>query len=153
VTRAAPPAAGRQRGAVLVVSLVMLVVLTLLGVSVMNITQLEERMASNSQEMAQAFQSAETGLSQGFNDDDAWDPATTLSVQDIAVADANANRTNTTSYAVQYLGATNAPSGYDVTKYKRAHFDFRSSGRTPGNAFEMELHGGGTQVCKIEVCN
>ena len=56
-------APGRQRGAVLVVSLVLLVVLTLLGVSVMNVTQLEERMAGNSQEMNQAFHSAETGLS------------------------------------------------------------------------------------------
>ncbi len=142
--RSPPPLARRQRGAVLVVSLVMLVVLTLLGVSVMNITQLEERMASNSQEMAQAFQSAETGLSQGFNDANAWNPATTLDVPSINVS--NANRTNTTSYAVEFLASTNPPSGYDVSQYQRAHFDFRSTGRTPGDAFEMLLHGGGSQV-------
>jgi type IV pilus assembly protein PilX len=64
-----------QRGAVLIVSLILLVVLTLLGVSVMNMTQLEERMASNSQEVVQAFQSAETGLQRAYNDVRDWDLA------------------------------------------------------------------------------
>jgi Tfp pilus assembly protein PilX len=135
--------ANGQRGAVLAVSLVMLVVLTLLGVSVMNITQLEERMASNNQEVAQAFQIAETGLSQGYADDDAWNPATSAAQPSITIT--NANRTDQTSYAVEYIATTSPPTGYDVTQFQRVHFDFRSTATTQ-SGFSAQLHGGGSQV-------
>lgn len=58
----------RQRGTVLVVAMILLLVLTLLGVTALNTTSVEERMAYNSQEMTRAFQAAETGLSYGFLD-------------------------------------------------------------------------------------
>jgi Tfp pilus assembly protein PilX len=128
---------------VLIVSLVMLVVLTLLGVSVMNITQLEERMASNTQEVVQAFQTAETGLSQGYADEDAWNPATAAAQPSISVS--NANRTDQTSYAVEFIAATSPPTGFDVAQFQRAHFDFRSTGSTQ-SGFSAQLHGGGSQV-------
>ena len=98
-----------QRGAVLVVSLVMLVVLTLLGVSVMNISQLEERMASNSQELNQAFHSAETGLSQGYLDEDAWsltdDASQAMTVIDSELPD-SIKRSDSTSYSSEFLSAS-----------------------------------------------
>ncbi len=56
------PAANRQRGAVLVVSLVFLVIMTLLGVSAMRSTILEERMAGNLRDNRLAFEAAEAGL-------------------------------------------------------------------------------------------
>jgi type IV pilus assembly protein PilX len=52
----------RQRGAALVVGLVLLMVLTVLGVSGMNTATLELTMASNAQFNQDAFQSAETGI-------------------------------------------------------------------------------------------
>lgn len=54
-----------QRGAVLVVGLMLLVVLTLLGVVAMQGTTLQERMAGNMREQEQAFQSAEAVLRSG----------------------------------------------------------------------------------------
>ncbi len=51
-----------QRGAALVVGLVLLMVLTVLGVSGMNTATLELTMASNAQFNQDAFQSAETGI-------------------------------------------------------------------------------------------
>jgi len=51
-----------QQGVVLVVSLVILLVMTLIGISAMKVTGLEEKMAGNSRNMNIAFQSAESAL-------------------------------------------------------------------------------------------
>lgn len=51
-----------QKGAVLIMALIILVVMTILGVTVMNTSSLEEKMAGNTQEHTRAFQLAETGL-------------------------------------------------------------------------------------------
>ncbi|GAB4357766.1 MAG: pilus assembly protein [Immundisolibacter sp.] len=55
----------RQRGVVLVVALIMLAVITLLGVSAMQVTSLEERMAGNMRDRSLAFQAAEAALRDG----------------------------------------------------------------------------------------
>ncbi|MEO8019281.1 MAG: PilX N-terminal domain-containing pilus assembly protein [Pseudomonadota bacterium] len=52
----------RQRGAVLVVALLMLLVMTVLGVTAMQMSRMEERMAGNSRDINLAFQGAEAGL-------------------------------------------------------------------------------------------
>jgi len=52
----------RQQGAALVVSLVLLLVLTILGVSTMGTAKMEMRMAANAQFFENAFQLADTGL-------------------------------------------------------------------------------------------
>ncbi len=54
-----------QRGAVLVVGLMLLLVLTLFGVASMQMTTLQERMAGNMREQEQAFQGAEAALRAG----------------------------------------------------------------------------------------
>ena len=51
-----------QRGAVLVVSLVFLVILTLVGVSAMQNTMLEEKMSGNVKDRNLAFQNAESAV-------------------------------------------------------------------------------------------
>lgn len=60
--RFTPGPRGTQRGAVLVVSLIFLLVLTLLGVVSMQNTTLEERMARNVYDGERAFQTAEAAL-------------------------------------------------------------------------------------------
>lgn len=52
----------RQKGATLIVALMFLVVLTLLGISAMSTTTVEERMARNSRDYNIAFQAAEAAL-------------------------------------------------------------------------------------------
>ena len=52
----------RQRGVVLAIALIFMVVLTLLGLTTMGNSMLEERMAGNLQAKTQAFQAAETGV-------------------------------------------------------------------------------------------
>lgn len=51
-----------QRGAVLIVALIMLLVLTILGVAALQGSNMEERMAGNMHDRNLAFQAAETGL-------------------------------------------------------------------------------------------
>lgn len=65
-----PPTMGpafpvRQGGAVLIVSLILLLVMTLIGVFAMRGTILEERMAGNTRDRDLAFQSAEAALRAG----------------------------------------------------------------------------------------
>jgi type IV pilus assembly protein PilX len=55
----------KQSGVVLVISLIMLVLLTLIGVTSMQVTGLEEKMAGNMKSNNLAFQSAETALREG----------------------------------------------------------------------------------------
>ena len=54
--------AGAQAGVVLVVSLIMLLIMTILGVSLARTTAFQERMSANLQERQLAFQSSETAL-------------------------------------------------------------------------------------------
>ena len=52
----------RQEGAVLILALILLVVLTMLGISAIESTKLETRMAANTAEYNRAFQIAEYGI-------------------------------------------------------------------------------------------
>jgi len=54
--------APRQRGVALVLALVFLVLLTIIGITALNTTSLEEKMAGNVKDRNLAFQAAESGL-------------------------------------------------------------------------------------------
>lgn len=53
---------GRQRGVALIVALILLLTMTLIGLTAMNTTTQEERMASNFRDRNLAFQAAEAAL-------------------------------------------------------------------------------------------
>lgn len=53
-----------ERGSVLIVSLMILLVLTLIGVTALGTSTLEEKMAGNSQDQSLAFQAAEAAMNQ-----------------------------------------------------------------------------------------
>ena len=55
----------RQRGAVLVTSLLLLLVLTIIGVTVMQMSRMQERMAGNTRDVNLAFQGAEGAVRSG----------------------------------------------------------------------------------------
>lgn len=60
-----PLSARRQSGAALIVSLILLLIMTLIGVTAMRGTILEERMAGGMQDQNRAFQAAEAALRVG----------------------------------------------------------------------------------------
>jgi type IV pilus assembly protein PilX len=68
---------GNERGAVLIVSLIFLVILTMLGVTAMSSTTFEERMAGNARDAALAQQAAEAALREARDEvlDDAGSPS------------------------------------------------------------------------------
>lgn len=72
----------KQSGAVLIVALVILLILTILGVAVIESSVVEERVAGNTLDKNVAFQAAEAGLRAAEADIDSWpdypDPVTTL---------------------------------------------------------------------------
>lgn len=54
-----------QRGAILVTSMLLLLVLTIIGVTVMQMSRMQERMAGNTRDVGIAFQAAEGALRAG----------------------------------------------------------------------------------------
>lgn len=57
----------KQRGVVLLVSLLLLLMLTLIAITAANQSSLQLRISSNSQQQSAAFQAAESGLQQWTN--------------------------------------------------------------------------------------
>ena len=62
----------QQRGAALITSLIILLVLTVLGVSAMSTSSLEELMAGNLRDQNLSFQAAEAALQDGERHIDSW---------------------------------------------------------------------------------
>ncbi|MEC9406938.1 MAG: PilX N-terminal domain-containing pilus assembly protein [Abyssibacter sp.] len=61
----APSSLARQQGSVLLISLVMLLVLTVIGITTLRTTVSQERMSANDRDSQIAFQAAEIGLRDG----------------------------------------------------------------------------------------
>ncbi len=60
-----PPRHAHQQGAILVISLMMLLLLTIIGITAMNTVTMEERMAGNLRDANLAFQGSEAALRDG----------------------------------------------------------------------------------------
>jgi len=150
----------QQRGAVLITALIMLVILTLLGLSSISTTTMEERMAANTQEITRAFNAASTGIAQVFNDEDAFDTTNTLvtdgTADDPYNKSASVGASGTYSYAATtefnsvYRQMTVPPrgSGWDAT-YGFYHFDLSATGSTNTGA-TTTIHAGAYQVGRAQ---
>jgi len=119
-----------QRGAALVVALIILLVLTLLGVSAMNTSSLEEKMAANSQEFNRAFQAADSGLIHAFRQIDTTNLAAPQNDGTPALPGMGGNNAGA-RYVARYVGTSTPPinSGYGMTSGLQAYyFDIQSTG-------------------------
>ena len=114
-----------QRGAVLVVSLIILMVLTVLGVSSINTATLELTMAGNAQFHQEAFQAAETGI-------------------DISMARRDFN---TLTPAVVDPMPLDVGSSY----YTEATSTFMENTPVPGAAFSMGVSTGSVQAFHYDI--
>ena len=86
-TRAELPQRNRQTGATLIVGLILLLVLTVVGISGMNTATMEITMAGNAQFQQDAFQAAEDAIdlavgTRGYNTDEVPHPITALGSPD-----------------------------------------------------------------------
>lgn len=116
------PPRSAQAGATLVVGLVLLLVLTVLGVSGMNTATMEVAMAGNAQFQQEAFQMAEDGI-------------------DVAIA----RRDYTT------VGPTVVDWTGDATRDRRAETTFSANTPVPDLAFSMGTGSGSVQAFHFDV--
>lgn len=139
-----------ETGAALIVSLIFLLVLTMLGLSAMSTTTLEERMAGNMQSRMLAFQAAEAALREGESwlgpklqppavcasspcgDDNVWQAGSLDELDDdLDMADSDWWTTVGKNASTEYKGieSDGSPAGYpDVAENPRhtvehRHFD------------------------------
>ena len=144
-----------QQGAVLFTALMLLVIMTLLGISTMTSTNFEEKMAGNSQDINRSFQAAESGLAMVKNDSLAFDTRNLKELdggtQDIYTPSAitNFGQTNSgidisyNSYLLQKTPPTR-DSGWD-TSVAFYYFDLSATATTKAGT-KTSLHQGVYQV-------
>lgn len=153
----------KQGGAVLAVGLVFLVLLTLLGVTAMQVTGMEERMAGNLRDRNLAFQAAEFALREGeesvrnqdnWIDDGACRPFCGLEdagpdlnsyawdgTSDFAVADPIHGVAQQPRYFIEYLGLRKCTEKYrcdDGGPKEVFRITVRATGRNPNTVVLMQ---------------
>ena|SRR5688572_21154472 len=138
----------RQRGAALVMGLILLVVITLLAVVGMNIANTELASATSEQLRMRAFNAAETGLEariQSLALDGDTDPTPDVRA---AVAVENSPRNTATDTAADsytttttYRGQGNMLSRYSAGTFVGFHYSVVSTGRSVRNAESVHTAG------------
>lgn len=123
------PAPARQRGVALVIALVVLLILTILGVSALVSTALEGMMAGNVQEQNRAFQAAEAGIDAALVNPNSYisSPPTLVSGTLTAIGDYNARAAYTSSFIAISKPRRSATGWGDKARF--THFQTVSVGR------------------------
>lgn len=136
-----------QHGAALVMSLVILLILTILGISAMGTSSLEQKMAGNMQEQNRAFQAAEAGLVKAMNSSGMLDlnsskanPKVTPSPYNYAEMNAKAQ----VSTGFIQFSRPKRGSGYG-SNFEAANFEQVSTG-TSGTGAKAVVHQGIAQI-------
>lgn len=146
------PQFARQKGIVLVVGLVFLLVLTILGVTTLRTTTLEERMAGNLMSKTLAFQDAEATIAAFLNSvNDRTSNLVNLSTQNDCSGDealTNLSKNDPTmmsnSTCSRYLGSSTVARQTDTADGGQtgfSHFRIESESVTQGNA-QVLIHQG-----------
>src|SRR5947209_10387240 len=130
--------ASRQRGAALVIGLLLLLVLTILAVSGMNSASLEFVMAGNEQYRANAFSAAETGIER-TPDNGTFNPAIVTQNQ----AGAGTATDNWATTTTTQLGGNPLPAlwGNSWNSFATYHFEIASTGTSSRNASAVNTQG------------
>jgi type IV pilus assembly protein PilX len=129
----------RQRGAALVVGLLLLVVLTLLAVSGMNTASTELVMAGNEQYRQSAFHAAETGIEQALSVLATVPQTGTAVVVDPTDVPGSAHAEYSTSS--RYVGDDLNVPGFSAGKFVGLHYEIASTGMSARNANAQHLQG------------
>lgn len=135
-------AGGRERGMVLVIVLILLAVISMLAVTTLTVTGMEEKMAANEQEFGRVFQAAESGIASAMKLKNVLDStATEGSPTTNTFTFRSGNDTAVTTSWYQAMGRE-APPGYSMGGPFRAHyFTMRSAASTSGGAAASHRQG------------
>ncbi|MGQ0429586.1 MAG: pilus assembly PilX family protein [Gammaproteobacteria bacterium] len=128
------PMAGRQRGAALVVGLILLVVLTILAVSGVFTSTMELRMARNTQSQERAFQAAEVAVEDALGNP-VLSTSTPFNQATTAVPNGDGDQY---AYTLQFVGQTplgTGMTGFSIgSAFQSYHFQVEATGTGPDNA-------------------
>jgi Tfp pilus assembly protein PilX len=128
---------GDQKGVVLIVALIMLLVLTLIGISSISSTFYETKISGNDRSGANAFYAAEGGVDVGINrlpDISSYGPSTIGGDETYR----SGKMTPATPQPLVYLGAMGRP-GYDVTTWESLRYLINATGQSFGAMKEIEV--------------
>ncbi len=135
--------ANKQQGAVLVTSLVILLILTIIGVSSLKTTNQQQKMAIGVQESQRAFEAAESGLTKIYNNVSAF------SLSSGFTQNYNFGSYATAEVQTKFEGWSMPPegSGYSAIDFSSAHFDAISKGKgATATGAEAIVHQGQYQI-------
>ncbi|MES9901543.1 MAG: PilX N-terminal domain-containing pilus assembly protein [Sedimenticola sp.] len=127
---------GYQGGAVLVACMVMLLVMTLIGITALNTTRQEQQMAGNFQSQNRAFEAAESGAkaaSLGIRNIDSYDPEPQSKTGDDYIGVYDVARTHLGNFDP---GATTDDAA-DGTYIKHATFEVESTGEVQNSSSDV----------------
>ena len=134
-----------QRGAALVVGMLLLLVLTLLAISGMNTASLELAMAGNMQYHENAFQAAETGVEQALvlGMFDPGDPPQRLPATDGATTPIGSTGDSFFATITPQLDGAAQPAlwGDSWDSFSSYHFEVQSNGQSARNAVATTVQG------------
>ena len=129
----------QQQGAALITALVFLAIMTMLAISALTTTTLEEKMAANAQEVNRMFQAAESGLKMLIADPNVFtSTATTYSASSTGFGQYNAEITYQSRYRQQtpvFRSATPSDVGNAFH-----HYGFTSTARSANDRVSKTLH-------------
>jgi type IV pilus assembly protein PilX len=138
----------KQRGAALVIGLILLVVITLLAVVGMNVANTELASATSEQLRLRAFNAAETGIEARMQTlaDDATVSATPVTVAAAGVENSPRNTfsdtaADTFSTVTTYRGEGSMLSRYSAGVFLGFHYSVESTGRSVRNAESVHTAG------------
>jgi type IV pilus assembly protein PilX len=138
----------KQRGAALVIGLILLVVITLLAVVGMNVANTELASATSEQLRLRAFNAAESGLEARFQTlaEDATTSTTPVTDAEEGVENSPLNvftgeAADTFSTVTTYRGEGTAVSLYSTNTFVGFHYSIESTGRSTRNAESVHTAG------------
>jgi len=108
-------AMSRESGTALIMSLVILMILTILGITAMSTASLEEKMSGNTQEGTRAFEVAESGLRSSLNDSSQF----ALTGSAITTYPINGRVAQVTT---SYMQSSDPPRGLGFSNDRKAYF-------------------------------
>jgi type IV pilus assembly protein PilX len=132
----------RQRGAALVIGLILLAVITLLAVAGMNSASLELVMAGNMQTQEKAFQASEIGIEQNFPIGKFTVPKSPAVEQHTDVVIGSGPEKYTTKLTLDLNGAPQpAIWGNSFNSFSTYHFRIESVGQSARGSTEKHFQG------------
>ena len=128
-----------QKGAALIIGLLLLTVLTLLAITGMNTASTELTMAGNEQFRQNAFEAAETGIEQAL----VVLPTLAQNPAPVVVGATNVPNSATDQYSTQttYLGEDQNIANFSIGKFTGYHYEIVSQGTSSRNAQAVHTEG------------